>query len=166
MDSKQLALLCRALAENRKAESIAVLDVRKVSGITDYFVIATGTSEPHLRAIVDEITDKLREDHGVRARCRWLNQTSWIVLDFFDVIIHVMRAEARNHYDLESLWGDAPRVRPRKKKAQFRKITKRNAVEARKGKMGGSGLARKELFTLGRLRNWLTSCRWMRFVNP
>ena len=118
MDSKKLALLCRALAENRKAESIAVLDVRKVSGITDYFVIATGTSEPHLRAIVDEITDKLREDHGVRPRAvDGSIQTSWVVLDFFDVIIHVMKAEARRHYDLESLWGDAPRVRPRKKKS-------------------------------------------------
>ena len=118
MDSKKLALLCRALAENRKAESIAVLDVRKVSGITDYFVIATGTSEPHLRAIVDEITDKLREDHGVRPRAvDGSIQTSWVVLDFFDVIIHVMKAEARRQYDLESLWGDAPRVRPRKKKS-------------------------------------------------
>ena len=73
MDSKKLALLCRALAENKKAESIAVLDVRKVSGITDYFVIATGTSEPHLRAIVDEIADKLREDHGVRPRAAELH---------------------------------------------------------------------------------------------
>ena len=118
MDSKKLALLCRALAENKKAESIAVLDVRKVSGITDYFVIATGTSEPHLRAIVAEITDKLREDHGVRPRAvDGSIQTSWVVLDFFDVIIHVMRAEARHRYDLESLWGDAPRVRPRKKKS-------------------------------------------------
>jgi ribosome-associated protein len=118
MDSKKLALLCRALAENKKAESIAVLDVRKVSGITDYFVIATGTSEPHLRAIVDEITEKLREDHGVRPRAvDGSIQTSWVVLDFFDVIIHVMRAEARHRYDLESLWGDAPRVRPRKKKS-------------------------------------------------
>jgi ribosome-associated protein len=118
MDSKKLALLCRALAENKKAESVAVLDVRKVSGITDYFVVATGTSEPHLRAIVDEISDKLREDHGVRPRAvDGSIQTSWVVLDFFDVIIHVMRADARSHYDLESLWSDAPRVRPRKKKS-------------------------------------------------
>ena len=117
MDSKRLAVLCRELAENRKAEDIVVLDVRKVSSITDFFVIATGTSEPHLRAIVEEITDKLREERGVRPRAMDGSiQTSWVVLDFFDVIVHVMRAEVRQHYDLESLWGDAPRLRRRRRK--------------------------------------------------
>jgi ribosome-associated protein len=117
MDSKKLALLCREFVENRKGEDITVLDVRKISSITDYFVIATGTSEPHLRAIVDEITEKLREEHGVRPRAMDGSiQTSWVVLDFFDVIIHVMRADIREHYDLEGLWGDAPRLRHRKRK--------------------------------------------------
>jgi ribosome silencing factor RsfS/YbeB/iojap len=68
MDAKKLAQTCRALADNKKAENITVLDVRKVSSLTDYFVIATGTSEPHLRAIVDEITDRLRDDFGIRPR--------------------------------------------------------------------------------------------------
>ena len=66
MDSKKLALLCREFADNKKAENIVILDVRKLSSVTDYFVIASGTSEPHLRAIVDEITDQLREEHGLR----------------------------------------------------------------------------------------------------
>lgn len=114
MDSKKLALKCRELADNRKAENIVVLDVRKLSSITDYFVIATGTSEPHLRAIVDEITDKLRDEHGLRPRAAdGTLITSWIVLDYFDVIVHVMRSDVREHYDLEGLWGDAPRVRVR-----------------------------------------------------
>src|SRR3954467_4375967 len=87
MDSKKLALLCRDLAENRKAENVVVLDVTKVSSITDYFVVATGTSEPHLRAIVDEVTEKLREDHGLKPRAHdGTLQTAWIVLDYFDVI--------------------------------------------------------------------------------
>src|SRR5687767_7609031 len=112
MDSRKLALLCRELADRRKAEDIVVLDVRKISSITDYFVIATGTSEPHLRAISDEIQDKLREDHGVRPRAvDGTLQTAWLVLDYFDVIIHIMRAEVRKLYDLETLWGDAARVR-------------------------------------------------------
>lgn len=68
MDSKKLALLCREFADNRKAEDIVVLDVRKLSSVTDYFVIASGTSEPHLRAILNEITDKLRDEHAVRPR--------------------------------------------------------------------------------------------------
>jgi ribosome-associated protein len=116
MDSRKLALLCREFADNKKAENIAILDVRKLSSVTDYFVLASGTSEPHLRAIVDEITDKLREEHGVRPRAvDGTTRTAWVVLDFFDVIVHVMRQDMREHYDLEGLWGDAPRVKPRKK---------------------------------------------------
>jgi ribosome-associated protein len=116
MDSKKLALLCRDLAENRKAENIAVLDVRAVSSVTDYFVIASGTSEPHLRAITDEITDKLKAEYGLRPRAvDGTLQTAWVVLDFFDVIVHVMRADVRERYNLEGLWGDAPQVKPRKK---------------------------------------------------
>jgi len=112
MDSKKLALLCRELADNRKAENIVVLDVHKVSSVADYFVICTGTSEPHLRAIVDEITGKLQEEHALRPRAtEGKLQTAWVVIDYFDVIVHVMRADLREHYDLEGLWGDAPRVR-------------------------------------------------------
>jgi ribosome-associated protein len=124
MDSRKLALLCRELADNRKAENITILDVRKVSGITDYFVIASGTSEPHLRAIVDEITETLREEHSIRPGATDGSvQTSWVVLDFFDVIVHVMRQDVRERYDLEALWGDAPRVRPRKAKATLRGVS-------------------------------------------
>ena len=114
MDSKKLALLCREFADNRKAEDIVVLDVRKLSSVTDYFVIASGTSEPHLRAIVNEITDELRDEHEVRPRVvDGTMQGAWVVLDFFDVIVHVMRDDARERYDLEGLWGDAPKVKPR-----------------------------------------------------
>jgi ribosome-associated protein len=113
MDSKKLARLCRDFADNKKAENIVILDVRKLSSVTDFFVIASGSSEPHLRAIVDEITDQLREEHGVRPiRTDGSFHGAWVVLDFFDVIVHVMRQDAREHYDLESLWGDATRVKP------------------------------------------------------
>ena len=118
MDSKKLALLCRELADNRKAEDIIVLDVRKLSSVTDYFVIASGTSEPHLRAIVGELTDRLREEHDVRPlRTDGSMQGAWVIMDFFDVIVHVMRADMRERYDLESLWGDAKRVKTKKKTA-------------------------------------------------
>jgi ribosome-associated protein len=111
MDSKQLALLCRELADNRKAENILVLDVRELSSVTDYFVVASGTSEPHLRAITEEITDKLRSEYQLRPRAiDGTLQTAWVVLDYFDVIVHVMRADIRQRYDLEGLWGDAPRI--------------------------------------------------------
>ncbi len=125
MDSKTLALLCRELADNRKAENIVVLDVRAVSSVTDYFVIASGTSEPHLRAIWEEITDKLREDHGLKPRAvDGSLHGAWLVMDFFDVIVHIMRADVRKHYDLEGLWGDAKPVKAAKPKKPRKKTVK------------------------------------------
>ena len=123
MDSKKLAQLCREFADNRKAENIVVLDVRDLSTVTDYFVIVSGTSEPHLRAIMDEITDQLRQEHGVRPRAvDGKVQGAWVVLDFFDVIVHIMRPEARERYDLESLWGDAARVKAKTAKKTVKKL--------------------------------------------
>src|SRR5437867_11587674 len=126
MDSRRLALLCRELADNKKAEDIAILDMRELSSVTDYFVIASGTSEPHLRAISDEITDKLREQHKVRPRAvDGTLQAGWLVLDFFDVIVHLMSTDVREHYDLEGLWGDAPRVKPSRQRAKGAASNKR-----------------------------------------
>ena len=122
MDSRKLAGLCREFADNKKAENIVILDVRKISSVTDFFVIASGTSEPHLRAIVEEITGRVRDEAGQRPRA--VDGTvhgAWVVLDYFDVIVHVMRQDVRERYDLEGLWGDAAPVKPRKKIARKRK---------------------------------------------
>jgi ribosome-associated protein len=118
MDSKKLALLCRELAENKKAEDVVVLDVRKLSTVTDFFVVASGSSEPHLRAIENEVLDQLQKDYGIKPQhTDGSAQTNWVVADFFDVIVHLMKPDVRARYDLEGLWGDAPRVaRPRTKK--------------------------------------------------
>jgi len=125
MDSKKLAQLCRDFADNKKAENIVILDVRKLSSVTDYFIIASGTSEPHLRAIVEEITAQLREEHGVRPlRTDGSVHGAWVVMDFFDVIVHVMRADVRERYDLESLWGDAALLKPKKGTAKSKPIRK------------------------------------------
>ena len=121
MDSKKLAELCRDYADNKKAENLVILDVRDLSSVTDYFVIATGSSQPHLRAIVEEITSRLRDEHDLRpARTEGMASGAWVVLDYFDVIVHIMHTEVRQRYDLEGLWGDAKKVKPakpRKKKA-------------------------------------------------
>jgi ribosome-associated protein len=131
MDSKKLAQLCRDFADNKKAENIVILDVRDLSSVTDYFVIASGTSEPHLRAIVQEITDRLRDEHDLRpVRKDGSMHGAWVVLDFFDVIVHVMRTDARARYDLEGLWGDAARVKSKSKPAKI-KLTSRQASKKR-----------------------------------
>ncbi len=111
MDSKKLAQLCRTLAENKKADDVVVLDVRKLSDITDFFVIASASSEPQLRAVETELLEALREEHHLHPHAtEGHGQTGWIVADFFDVIVHLMRPEVREHYDLEGLWRDAPRL--------------------------------------------------------
>lgn len=113
MDSRKLAQRCRELADDKKAEDIVILDVRKLSSVTDYFVIASALSDPHLRAVVQEVEGRLKEE-GLRVEAvDGVASAGWVVLDYFDVIVHVMRADVREHYDLEGLWNDAPRVRPR-----------------------------------------------------
>jgi ribosome-associated protein len=127
MDSKKLALLCLELADNKKAEDLLVLDVRKLSSVTDYYVIVTGSSEPHIRAISNEILDRLREDYGEQPRPTDVAISGgWLVLDFFDVIVHIMRPDSRKLYDLEGLWGDAPAVRSATEKPA---VLKRAAVK-------------------------------------
>src|SRR5262245_27361539 len=116
MDSRKLAQVCRELADNKKAEDILVLDVRRISSIADYFVLASGSSEPHLRAISDVILDKLRDEHALRPKAMdGTLAAGWLVLDLFDVIVHIMRPDVRQRYDLEGLWGDAPVVKPRRR---------------------------------------------------
>ena len=101
-----------------------MLDVRKLSSVTDFFVIVTGTSQPHLRAIAEEISSRLRDEHDLRpVRGEGATGGMWVVMDYFDVIVHVMHTEARARYDLEGLWGDAKPLKARKPVAPKKKKT-------------------------------------------
>lgn len=104
-----LKLCCRAL-DDKKAEDLKVLDVSGVSTITDYFVIASGTSEPHLRALLNELAHVLKE-HGVDVLSKDVSSDSgWNVVDAFDIIIHLFLPETRDYYRLDSLWKDGKEV--------------------------------------------------------
>ena len=88
-----------------------VLDLRGISTFTDFFVICSATSEPHLKAIAGEIETRLREDHGIRAvAIDGFPASQWIVLDYLQVVVHVFHQDKRAFYSLEDLWGDAPRI--------------------------------------------------------
>jgi ribosome-associated protein len=88
-----------------------VLDLEGISSFTDYFVICSGTSEPHLKAISGEIEERLKEEHGIRSvSVDGFPASQWIVLDYLQVIVHVFRQEKREFYSLEDLWSDARRV--------------------------------------------------------
>jgi ribosome-associated protein len=109
--AEHLARLCAEFAASKKAEEIVVLDLRGISTFTDFFVLCSGTSEPHLKAIAGEVEGRLKEDHGIRpAAVDGFPASQWIVLDYLQVIVHVFHREKREFYSLEDLWGDAPRL--------------------------------------------------------
>ena len=109
-DSETIALAAARAAADKKAENIRILDLRKVSSFADYFVICSGTSEPHLKAIGSEIRENLRDNLGLTAHADGFPASQWVVLDYSGVIIHIFRPDKREFYDLESLWRDAPVV--------------------------------------------------------
>lgn len=108
--ARALAIEAARVAEGYKCEEILVLDVQGVSSICDFMVIATGTSDRQMRAVSDHIESAARALGDKPYRTAGIQQASWIVLDFIDVVIHLFDPEARRYYDLEMLWGDAPRV--------------------------------------------------------
>lgn len=111
MTSETLATLCAAAAADKKAVDIVALDLRGISTFTDFFVICSGTSEPHLKAIASSIEDTLRTDHNVRpSAVDGYPLSQWIVMDFSDVIVHIFHESKREFYSLEDLWSDAPRL--------------------------------------------------------
>lgn len=85
--------------------------MRKLTSFTDFFVICSGTSEPHLKAILNDLQDRLRKEHNVKPHAvEGFPASQWVVADYTDVVIHVFHADKRAYYSLEELWKDAPRL--------------------------------------------------------
>jgi ribosome-associated protein len=96
-----------ALCLDRKATDVTILDLRKVSSATDYFVIASGTSDTHVRAVAEHVQDELRKE-GVRAHhVEGVTTGRWVLLDYVDFVVHVFHPVLREFYQLERLWSDA-----------------------------------------------------------
>jgi ribosome-associated protein len=107
LDSQELANTIAHLGLEKKAKQIVVSDLRKLGGVTDFFVIMSGDSEPQLKAIADHIIKKMREDQVRLYHKEGLQSMRWILLDYVDVVVHIFRGETREYYGLERLWGDA-----------------------------------------------------------
>ena len=104
-----MALTAGQLAQEKKAYSVCILDLRKLSPVTDFFVICSVDAETQARAVSDHITDKLREK-GLRPwHTEGYRGSGWVLLDFVDVVVHVFMPRVREFYALEKLWGDAPK---------------------------------------------------------
>ncbi|UCD30732.1 MAG: ribosome silencing factor [Planctomycetota bacterium] len=99
-----------ALAHDNHAEDVVILDLRGISPIADFFVIATGTSDRQMRAIVDQIDQYGKRVDQQRYGLSGYETATWILADYVDVVIHLFDADRRQYYDLELLWGDAPRI--------------------------------------------------------
>ena len=108
--AKAFALAAAKVAAERHCSDIVVLDLSGKSPATDYFVIATGTSDRQMRTVADEICQTARELSFQRFGRAGYEQARWILLDFVDVVIHIFDDEYRDYYDLELLWGDAERL--------------------------------------------------------
>jgi ribosome-associated protein len=109
--TRAFALAAAKVAAERHCSDIVVLDLRGKSPATDYFVIATGTSDRQMRTVADEICDVAKEERLERFGRAGYEQARWILLDFIDVVIHIFDREYRDYYDLELLWGDAERLK-------------------------------------------------------
>jgi ribosome-associated protein len=99
-----------AAAEDKQAADISVLDLRKASGFTDYFVICSGQNARQIRAIADAVTDALASQGAKPAHVEGYERSEWVLLDYFDFIVHIFAPETRVFYSLERLWGNAERV--------------------------------------------------------
>ncbi len=111
ISTSEFALIAAEAASDKGATDVVALDVAQLLVVTDYFVICTGRNAPQVRAIADEVEDQLREKAKLKPIGReGVDQSTWILLDFGDLVIHVFQPDEREFYRLEKLWSDAPRL--------------------------------------------------------
>jgi ribosome-associated protein len=104
MTSEEKVELIRDAADDMKAENIEVLNVRAKTSVADYFVVCTGTSDRHVESIADRVAEKIAAAKSKPLRVEG-ERTGWVLQDYGDVVLHVMRDEQRQFYDLETLWN-------------------------------------------------------------
>lgn len=111
MEAIETARLCANYADDKKAESIVVLDLRGLSPVSDFFVICTANSNPQLRAVRDEVVEQMRIKHNLKPIFSdGTYESQWLIINFPNVLVHVLSPEKREFYALEELWGDAPEI--------------------------------------------------------
>lgn len=109
-ESRDAAIAAALAAASKQADDVVILDVHELIVITDYFVIATGSSDRQVKTIVDEVETALRDRDRKPVRREGETDGRWVLLDYVDVVVHVFAEAERDFYDLERLWLDAPRL--------------------------------------------------------
>jgi ribosome-associated protein len=111
MEDLEIARACALYADDKKAENIRILDLRGLSPISDYFVLVTAMSTPQLRAVRDEIVERMKAEHNTPPDVKDGNfESQWIILVYGSVMVHILTPDKREFYALEELWGDAPEM--------------------------------------------------------
>lgn len=108
IEPQQLAALAARIALSKKGVDVRVYDVNEHIKIASYFVVATGLSRPHVKAIYSEIHQRLKDLGERHARAEGIDLGWWVLLDFSDVVVHILQPEARKYYDLDGLYGECP----------------------------------------------------------
>jgi ribosome-associated protein len=108
--TEKFAIEVARQAAGARCEDVVIMDLRGLSTIADYFVVCTGTSERQMRAAADELTTYGRRHKEAPFSTTGTDTASWILVDFIHVVVHIFTREHRSYYDLELLWGDAPRI--------------------------------------------------------
>jgi len=108
LDRIAKAVLIAEAAQDRKADDLVGLDVRNLSSFADTFIIATGTSDRHVRSVADAIEAALKARGDPPMGIEGYDEGRWVLIDCTDTIVHIFQQEIRDHYDLERLWSDAP----------------------------------------------------------
>ena len=109
-EERQLAILAAKALSDIKANDIRVIDLRDTSPFTDYFVIASGTTPLHMRALADRVAERLRKAGIQKRHCEGRDGERWILMDYFNVVVHIFSENARQYYGLERLWGDTETI--------------------------------------------------------
>ena len=123
MTGEETAHACARFADDKKAENILILDVRGLSPVSDYFVICTASSTPHMRSVQRGVDESMTDELGVNPHWRDDGvESGWVVIDYLDVMVHVMTAEKREYYALEELWGDAQLIQPKLERRELQTI--------------------------------------------
>ena len=110
IEGPEFAKAVAQIADDNRTENLIILDLRGLSSVADFFVIGTGTSDRQMRAVADQIDEYAKQIGQSRYGRSGYEAATWILLDYVDVVIHLFDAERRQYYDLELLWGDAPRI--------------------------------------------------------
>ena len=109
-DADTIAELCMQVIENGKGENILKLKVSELSVVADYFILCTANSDPHLRAISERLKREVSKQTGKKPKQDGAAASSWIVMDYGSVVVHILSPDMRERYQLESLWGDNPEM--------------------------------------------------------